>query len=539
MCSIAAYTGMSQAAAEVTKSLSQMTYRGYDSSGIAVWEGDKTAVMKTIGTDLDVNGINGFTGIGQTRWATHGANDMKNTNPQTSGNDIAAVMNGTISNYYEIKDMLKDSGYELITENDTEVLAHLAHMFHGDMQKIMNVTKGRFSCIIMYYGRLGCIRRGPSLSVGKADDGMHVASDSGAFSRQTDMVYNMPNGTYAYIFHDICMPFNSDGSRIGFRFERVAMEMVQEHANTALSHTESELLESIRLLSGASHGWKMPDGNVAITGSGSSYHAALLAEYLMRMSGRMVDVFPACEYESHPPVEIDTLVAISQSGETGDVLRAVESYAGISRVVAITNNMQSSLTALADHTIPLKCGREVGVAATKSFMVQSGILMESLGMPAGKITPSVEAIPNDIIGLISAATDIYVLGSGIQHVAALEGALKIKELLYAHAEAMYAGEFKHGPLALLEEGTPVIILDAFHDSADTIQEVMARGGHAIVVSENAQPPYTTHIPLNASENIQDIFMQEVWLLQMMAIQSAYAAHRNVDRPRNIAKCVTI
>ncbi len=540
MCSIAAYAGAAPAAPEIAESLSHMAYRGYDSAGMSVWDGQKTNTVKVMGTDLSGNDLEGNAGVGQTRWATHGANDILNANPQASGDGVAVVMNGTVSNYYDLRAGLEGRGYAFVSENDTEALAHAAREMRGDLRGIMDMVRGRFSCIMLYHGRLGCIRRGPSLSIGRASDGMHVASDVAAFSARADMVYHMPNDAYAYVDQDTCRPYNRDGQAIPFRYERIAPEVSTSRVDAAISHTEAELLDSSRLLAGLDGGWRMPGGDIAITGSGSSYHVALLAEHLMRQSGRRVEAFPACEYASHPPVGSPTLVAISQSGETGDVLRAVESYAGAANVVAVTNNAQSSLAALADQTIPLGCGPEIGVAATKSLMVQSGIMMAAAGMPyGGGKMPDPDLIPPGVVKLVRGAPDVYILGSGIQRIAALEGALKLKELLYAHAEGMYAGEFKHGPLAMLEKGTPVIILDAFGDSADTIQEVMARGGHVVVVSGNDRPPYDTHVMLDASGDVQDVFVREVWLLQMLAIRAAAAAHRNVDRPRNLAKCVTV
>ena len=539
MCSIAAYAGALPAAQEIAESLSHMAYRGYDSAGMSVWDGRRASTVKVMGTDLSGHGMAGRAGIGQTRWATHGANDITNANPQVSGDTVAAVMNGTVSNYYEVRADLEARGYIFTSDNDTEAVAHMAGMLRGDLRGLMGALHGRFSCIILHRGRLGCVRRGPSLSIGKAEDGMHIASDAAAFSARADMVYNMPNDAYAYVDDSTCRPYGSGGRPIACRYERVAPEVSTPRVDAAISHTEAELLDGSRLLAGMECGWRVPDGNVAMTGSGSSYHAALLAEHLLRLAGRRVEVFPACEYASHPPAGDATLVAISQSGETGDVLRAVESYPGAD-VVSITNNAQSSLAAMSDRTIPLGCGPEIGVAATKSFMAQAGILMSAAGMPyGGGPMPDPDTMPRSVIDMVSGAPDVYILGSGIQRVAALEGALKLKELLYAHAEGMYAGEFKHGPLAMLEKGTPVIVLDAFGDSADTIQEVMARGGHAIVVSGDARPPYGTHVRIDASGGVQDVFMREAWLLQMLAIRAAAAARRDVDRPRNLAKCVTV
>ena len=539
MCSIAAYTGALPAAREIAESLSHMAYRGYDSAGLSVWDGSRANTVKVMGTDLSGNSMDGRAGIGQTRWATHGANDIVNANPQVSGDTVAVVMNGTVSNHYDIRADMEARGHAFVSDNDTECVAHMAREARGDLRAVMDAVQGRFSCIILHGGRLGCIRRGPSLSIGKAEDGIHIASDTMAFSARADMVYHMANDTYAYVDHDTCRPYGSDGRPIACRYERVAPEVATPRVDSAISHTEAELLDGSRLLAGLKGGWSMPDGDVVITGSGSSYHAALLAEHLLRLAGRRVEVFPACEYASHPPAKGSTLVAISQSGETGDVLRAVESYSGAD-IISITNNARSSLAAMSARTIPLGCGPEIGVAATKSFMMQSGLLMAAAGRPyGGGAMPDPDAIPRGVIETVSGAPDVYILGSGIQRVAALEGALKLKELLYAHAEGMYAGEFKHGPLAMLEKGTPVIVLDAFGDSADTIQEVMAREGHAIVVSGDARPPYGTHIKIDAAGGVQDVFMREVWLLQMLAIRAAAAAHRNIDRPRNIAKCVTV
>lgn len=537
MCSIAAYVGGAAATPEIVESLSHMTYRGYDSAGMAVWDGSRTHTRKVIGTDLSGVKLPGSSGVGQTRWATHGANDLVNANPQTSGDRVAVVMNGTITNYDDLRTKLEGRGYKFVSDNDTEALAHLADMLRGDLHGITNMVEGRFSTIIIYHGRVGCIRRGPSLSVGKTETATYVASDVAAFSARADMVYNLPANSYAYVDATTCRPYDGNGRPMKFTCERVAPEVSAPRADTSISHTEAELLECSRLLAGLECDWIIPEGEVVITGSGSSYHVALLAELLMRQRGRRVTVFPACEYRSYPPPKSSTLVAISQSGETGDVLRAVESYTGTAGIVALTNNQQSSLAALADRTVPLECGPEIGVAATKSFMVQAGMVMAATGAPyGGGKMPDPDCIPSLVVEAVAGAPDVYILGSGIHYIAALEGALKLKELVYVHAEAMYAGEFKHGPLATLERGTPVIILG---DAGDTTREIMARGGYVIAVSGGTVPVCNDHIVLDASGGQRETFLREVWVLQMLAVRAALAANRNVDRPRHLAKSVTV
>lgn len=540
MCSIAAYVGSVSATTQIAESLSYMTYRGYDSAGMSVWDGGHNHTKKIIGTDLSGVSMPGISGIGQTRWATHGANDLLNANPQTSGDYVAAVMNGTITNYTELRAKLESRGYVFASHNDTEALAHAADMLRGDLRGIMDIVDGRFSAIILYHGRVGCIRRGPSLAVGKTETAAYVASDVAAFSARADMVYNMPNDSYAYVDATTCRPYRSDGQPIRFVCERVAPEVSTPRAGTSISHTEAELLEARRLLTSLECGWTIPDNDIVVTGSGSSYHVALLAEFMIRERGKRVVVFPACEYVSYPPPEVSTLVAISQSGETGDVLRAVESYTGAARVVAITNNQQSSLAALADRTVLLGCGPEIGVAATKSFMAQAGIVMAACGVHCRDIEmPNPDSIPDSVVDAVARASDIYILGSGIHHIAALEGALKLKELVYSHAEAMYAGEFKHGPLAILENGTPVIILGMDKASVDTAQEIMARGGRVIVVSGDAATEYDDHIVLDSSGGPHAVFLREVWMLQMLAVRAALLVDHNVDRPRHLAKSVTV
>ena len=194
-----------------------------------------------------------------------------------SGDTVAVVMNGTVSNYYDIRADLEARGCTFASDNDTECVAHVAREKRGDLRAVMEAIQGRFSCIILYNGRLGCIRRGPSLSIGKAGDGMHVASDAAAFSARADMVYNMPNDAYAYVDDSTCRPYGSGGRPIACRYERVAPEVSTPRVDAAISHTEAELLDGSRLLAGMECGWRVPDGNVAMTGSGSSYHAALLA----------------------------------------------------------------------------------------------------------------------------------------------------------------------------------------------------------------------------------------------------------------------
>lgn len=542
MCSIAACANRDQRAAqEVAESLSCMTYRGYDSAGISVWDGECSRTEKVMGTNFDdVRLPTGGGAIGQTRWATRGKNDLTNANPQVSGDDTAAVMNGTVSNYEELRIRLEAYGYRFVSDNDTEAIVHVAHMVRGDMKRLAEIVQGRYSCIVMYHGRIGCIRRGPSLAVGKSVNGMYVASDIMAFATRADMACHMKEDTFMYVDLEGCRMYRiTDGGRIDFSYERVARELAEPQASGAITNTEAELQAAAGLLDRAPQHIEASSKTAwAVTGSGSSYHTALLAEHLMRQSGVQVMAFPACEYQSYD-IGDSTLLAISQSGETGDVLRAVEAYRG-NDIVAITNGMQSSLATLADTVVDIECGPEYGVAATKSFMAQARIVMEIAGVPYERGTlPDAASIPDGIIERLCKASDIYVLGSGIHHIAALEGALKLKELLYVHAEAAYAGEFKHGPLAALTAGTVAVVLDPDGQQRDTVNEIRARGGHTLVISDNTPYDCDYTLKMDTSGQPHEVFIREVWALQMLAIRAATAANHDVDRPRHLAKCVTV
>ena len=543
MCSISAYIGtISQAGIKVAESLEKMTYRGYDSAGISVWNKNSVFTDKIIGTDFEkLNIPNSKIGIGQTRWATHGKNNIINTNPQTSGVEVASVMNGTISNYKHIREKLESDGYVFVSDNDTELVSHLAHFFKGNIRSVAKLLEGRYSCIVLYHGRISCIRNGPSLTIGKASNEMYIASDIIAFASNADLAHHLSNNSYAYVDKDGCRIYDIDhGVYSNPIYEKIAYEVSEPQALGALSNTEAEFLESERILQNPIV-CNISSNKFLFTGSGSSYHIALLAEHLINGNNIQARAFPACEYQSYYDQmnEDVVLVAISQSGETGDVLRAVES-GGMCPVTAITNNTHSALASLATNVIDMDCGREFGVAATKSFMSQAKIIMTLAGVKhtCGEI-PNETSFSDEIVNTICGATDIYVLGSGIHYISALESALKMKELLYIHTEAMFAGEFKHGPLAVLEPNTVVIVIDPYEELYDAVSEIMARGGIVIVVSGDLDYKCDYHIKIDTSGLPHDVFIREVLVLQLLAIKSAIAANNNIDRPRHLAKSVTV
>ncbi len=546
MCSIAACLGANNVQ-RTAQLLESMTYRGYDSAGIACLTRDKITIQKSLGTDIDA--LQKYlpptseASIGQTRWATRGKNDLVNTNPQTvrcdTKGEVAVVMNGIITDYEKLRVKFENEyGCKFTSDNDTELVAHAACLADNlfDLDGMLG-ENNRYTAIVLRKGMIGCIRHGPSLILGKSKDGTSLASDIHALA-------SCGISEIAQVPHDSIVDLNTlnayninDTLPIQLKFDTVALpsevdSFKDSDENGKGTRTEQEFIEAIKIVNGPinehSQTLSKISNSIWWTGSGSSYHMAQLGAYLTDSKA-----VPACEipFVENVPDNL-TMVAISQSGETGDVLKAIEHMNGTAQVYSILNNTHSSLAALSDVILDMKCGPEQGVAATKSLAATARIILDAFYIHNKSLSTAFNP-SEEIIKAVLGATDIYLLGSGIVKIAASEGALKLKELIYKHAEAMHAGEFKHGPLAVLDEKHLVIILDTDGRHADTASEIIARGGRVLLLSSKQfyKTDYFAHVDGD--------FLANVLWLQSLAIQAAKSADLNVDRPRHLAKCVTV
>ncbi|MXX21452.1 MAG: SIS domain-containing protein [Cenarchaeum sp. SB0665_bin_23] len=584
MCSIAAVSAAgskapagSAAASAVCSLLENMTYRGYDSIGMAASDGIITKTYKTLGTDFEkirvADGMRVASAIGQTRWATHGSNTLVNANPQVSldENDmpaVSAVMNGIISNYDDIRQDLQSS-FEFASENDTEAAAHAANLSNFDMQKTTRLLSGRYTCIAMSRGgRIGFIRGGPSLITGMYHDengvGMRcLASDIHAMAAiGITRIAVIPAGSFGYASASGISVFDiQTGRALRLSYEDIPLPRATQKPPGGI--TEAELGEAANIASVGAAGLadsttyaikkaasiikSAQSQRVVFCGSGSSFHMASLGACLLSGSSAK----PACELICED-VDVagdglnDVMVAISQSGESGDILQAVESARHSTKsVISITNNPYSTLASMSDVTLEMGCGPEQGVAATKSVISTALILQRLLDdsvMSAVRFSDAVsESSLDKAAVLVAKSTDVYMLGSGIYYVPAMEGALKLKELAYLHAEACFAGEFKHGPLAVLESKNIVIIIDPNGRHADLSDEIRARGGRTILLSRTKAYKSDLWIKLEpvTEGGIHGHVLQCILAVQAIAIKAARIAGMPVDRPRHLAKCVSV
>lgn len=584
MCSIIGYAGDETAAPILVDSLRKMEYRGYDSVGVATRADGVVSVRKGTGRVDEVNGkvgmdkMGGMVGVGHTRWATHGEVSDANAHPHlSSGGEVAIVHNGVIENHQELRRSLERAGYSFSSQTDSEVIANLIQMHHdrtGDIGKSMIQTvseiKGHYAFIAMFRdGTISAARYGEPLIAGISKGGLFLSSDVRGFIGHTDEAVYLESGTCVLIRDGRMSVTDYRGNASRYRTTTVSREFGDvtkgEHAHYTLKEIEEQpgvvrragdsSRETIRKVAGL-----IREGGFAYaTGNGSSYNAALLArQALARFAGIRLDVVISSEMSSERGMlrPGTVMLAISQSGESADVLDA----AGMAKeagciVVGIVNAVNSSLARAADMVIRMDCGPEVGVAATKSLCSQYGIMLRLAGELAGETVADAGAVAEAISAVINHAgsirkaaakirdiTDLYVLGRGVHYPVAMEAALKIKELTYIHAEGLSGGEMKHGPLALIEEGSYVMVMNPYDSTYGDMllgaQEAKARGARIIGVSDRRSSTYDHWIRIPKGGEVSYPFA-EIVASQLLAYHTALARETDPDYPRNLAKSVTV
>ena len=583
MCSIIGYSGKNSAAPILVKGLQKMEYRGYDSVGIATESENKIVVKKGVGRVVEVSNavqldkLPGNIGIGHTRWATHGKVTEKNAHPHSSNSGkIAIVHNGIVENFEELKSDLQNKGYEFQSETDTEVIANLIQLNLDETSdvkqsiiKTVNQIKGHYSFVAIFDdGTLAAARFHEPLIVGVGKNGNYLSSDVLGFIENTDDAIYVDNEDFVIINDSGIHIFDFDGTPVKYQITKVSKEFADVYKGDYAHFTIKEISEQPDTILRAVDNNQIQQfvdnikqaKNLYITGSGTSYNAAEIAKYLMSKFAKIkINTLISSELPFSPnEIEPDsTLITISQSGESADVLEAVKiAKESNAKILSIVNLLNSSLSQQSSLAIGLNCGPEIGVAATKSFTSQLAILYKITDQLCnGCINPDWKKVSDAISQVLSnnlkikelaknlkEITDIYVLGRGIHLPIAREAALKLKELSYIHAEGIPGGELKHGPLALMDSNVYVIIINprdsTYNDTLNSANEIKARGAKIIGISDKKNDVYDHWIEIpSVDEALYP--MVEIVPIQLLAYYSALEKKTDPDYPRNLAKSVTV
>ncbi|MFZ0357060.1 MAG: glutamine--fructose-6-phosphate transaminase (isomerizing) [Nitrososphaeraceae archaeon] len=586
MCSIIGYKGNEQASSVLIEGLKKMEYRGYDSVGIATIMSGKLLTRKGVGKVAEVNKslrldeLPGKLGIGHTRWATHGGIVDHNAHPHLACNStIAVVHNGIIENYGELKEELSRSGHKFKSETDSEVIAHLLEEYFEitrDIRLSMIFTckrlVGSFAFVAVFNSSTLCgARYDEPLIVGVGNDDYFLSSDILGFLNHTDKAIFLDNRDIVVINDSDISFFNFDGDRISRKITQVAWELGDADKGKYSHYTLKEIHEQQQTIVKSLDQDKKnlekfcniitEAKNIFITGSGTSYHSALLAKQIFSKSKFHVETIMSSEfqYSSDMLDENSVLLAISQSGETADVMESVKAAKDMgAKVLSIVNIPTSSLARLSDSYLEVNCGPEIGVAATKSFTSQIALLYyvaDIIGRKSNGISDSKEILTKSVrevleldsqiervANQIKDSKDIYILGRSFHFPVGLEGALKIKELSYIHAEGMAAGELKHGPLALIDNNSIVIVIhpndSTYTDTLSNIHTIKSRGAKIVGISNKRNDVYDYQIII---PTIREFLypLIEVIPLQLLAYYLSICNNANPDYPRNLAKSVTV
>jgi glucosamine--fructose-6-phosphate aminotransferase (isomerizing) len=585
MCSIIGYYGKNSAAPIMVKGLKRMEYRGYDSVGVATESNQKIEVRKGVGKVSEVNDsekldkLPGRIGIGHTRWATHGKVTALNAHPHSStSGKIAIVHNGIIENFNELKEELEKDGFTFVSETDSEVIANLLQQNYNQTSNVkksiintVSKLKGHYAFVAMFEnGILAAARYHEPMIIGIGKDDYFLSSDVLGFIEKTDDAIYIDNGNFVILDSSGMQICDFEGTPVKHQITKVSKEFADAYKGDYAHFTLKEISEQPETILNA--GKKTESAieqtadfikhakNVYMTGSGTSYNAALVAKYLMSKYAK-VKIEPIISSELptlHDSIEPNSiLIAISQSGESADVLEAVNiAKKSNAKILAIANHKNSALVHESSLFIGMNCGPEVGVAATKSFTSQLAIIYKiteklcegCLDLDFKEVSNSISKILSNHSKIQSIAkelknvSDIYVLGRGIHYPIASEAALKLKELTYIHAEGIPGGELKHGPLALMDSNVYVIIINpndsTYTDTLTSAREIKARGAKIIGISDKNSDVYDHWIEIPSIK--ESMFpLIEIISIQLLSYYSAVEKDTDPDYPRNLAKSVTV
>jgi len=606
MCGIVGIVGRTSVAPLIVDALKRLEYRGYDSAGVATVEGGRLgrrrAEGKLVNLEklLNAEPLDGTIGIGHTRWATHGVPNETNAHPHFS-NGVAVVHNGIIENFAELRNELKADGYAFSSQTDTEVVAHLVsrELKRGaDPVKAAHATlkrlEGAFALAIMFQGDEDLIvgaRNGPPLAVGHGEGEMYLGSDAIALAPFTNSITYLEDGDWAVVRRNQVGIFDMDGKAVERRRQqslstsfmvdkgnrRHFMEKEIHEQPEVISHT---LAHYVDFTAGVSKPLELPFDfarldRLAFSACGTAYLSGLIGKYWFERIARLpvdIDIASEFRYREMPISKNSAAFFISQSGETADTLASLRycRSQGIP-IGAIVNVRESTIAREADVILPTLAGPEIGVASTKAFTCQLSVLAAlavRAGVARGTISREQERtlvrelseaprFANQVLKLdeqleklareLSHYRHVLYLGRDTNFPLAMEGALKLKEISYIHAEGYAAGELKHGPIALIDENMPVIVIAPhdriFEKTVSNMQEVAARGGRIILITDRkgAEQASVATMETIVLPDVPEIIAPIIYALpiQMLAYFTAVFMGTDVDQPRNLAKSVTV
>lgn len=608
MCGIVGYVGNAQAAPFLLDGMSKLEYRGYDSAGIAVYEKGKIRVEKCVGRldalrhKLEGRMPEGSMGIGHTRWATHGRPSDRNSHPHTDeSGDFVVVHNGIIENYLMLKEKLIAKGQKFSSDTDTEIVAHLfADFYEGDMEeavkKVLKTIEGSYSLVFMCAAepdKLICTKKDNPLIIGLGEGENFIASDIPAIIAKTRRTYIMSDGEIATVTKDGVWVQDINGTPITKKvfevnwnaeaaekggFEHFMLKEIYEQPKAIKDTMRGRLAENGTEINFTELGWTPEDftgiSKIFIVACGTAYHAGIVGKYYLENLARIpVEVDIASEFRyRNPLVDANCLtIVISQSGETIDTLAALKEAKRLgSRTLAVTNVVGSSIAREADQVVYTYAGPEIAVASTKAYTTQL-LVMLMLAVYVGRLRGTLDGnkadalakglhkVPEQLHNMLEnvdqikvfarhygSSLDAFFLGRSLDYAVALEGALKLKEISYIHAEAYAAGELKHGTLALIVEGVPVIVLatqeDVYDKTVSNLQEVKAREAMVIAIAldgDDSIAKYADHVIYIPRADKELAPILAVLPLQLLAYYAALTRGCDVDKPRNLAKSVTV
>ncbi|SDS19345.1 glutamine--fructose-6-phosphate transaminase (isomerizing) [Bradyrhizobium canariense] len=607
MCGIVGILGRAPVAEQLVDSLKRLEYRGYDSAGVATLEGDHLdrrraeGKLRNLEARLRAEPLSGHSGIGHTRWATHGKPNESNAHPHATDN-VAVVHNGIIENFRELREKLEKQGAKFTSETDTEVVAHLVNSYilkGASPQEAVKASlpqlRGAFALAFLFRGHSDLMigaRKGSPLAIGHGDGEMYLGSDAIALAPFTDTISYLEDGDWVVLTREVGVIYDEHGAVVNRDvLKSGASSFLVDKANyrhfmAKEIHEQPEVVGHTlaRYIDMASERVKLPlelpfdfkdIQRISIVACGTASYAGYVAKYWFERLGRMpveLDVASEFRYREAPLRKGDLAIFISQSGETADTLAALR-YAKSQGVhtLSVVNVPTSTIARESETVLPTLAGPEIGVASTKAFTCQLMVLASiavAAGKARGELTDAEEAklvhglveIPRLMAAAlatepqieklareIAKCRDVLYLGRGTSYPLALEGALKLKEISYIHAEGYAAGELKHGPIALIDENMPVVVIApydrVFEKTVSNMQEVAARGGNIILMTDakgaaeaTVESLVTIVLPDMAATFAPMVYAVPV---QLLAYHTAVVMGTDVDQPRNLAKSVTV
>jgi len=607
MCGIVGILGRGPVAEQIVDSLKRLEYRGYDSAGIATLEGDHLerrraeGKLRNLETRLRAEPLAGHTGIGHTRWATHGKPTEGNAHPHATDN-VAVVHNGIIENFRELRQKLEKQGARFSSETDTEVVAHLVNSYllkgaspQDAVKASLPQLRGAFALAFVFKGHGNLMigaRKGSPLAIGHGDGEMYLGSDAIALAPFTDTISYLEDGDWAVLTREVGVIYDEHGAVVNREvLKSGASAFLVDKANyrhfmakeiheqpEVVGHTLARYIDlaTERVALPVKLPFDFKDiQRISITACGTASYAGYIAKYWFERLARVpveLDVASEFRYREAPLRKGDLAILISQSGETADTLAALR-YAKAQglHTLSVVNVPTSTIARESETVLPTLAGPEIGVASTKAFTCQLMVLA-AVAVAAGKARgelsdtdearlvhglveiprlmaaalatePQIEKLARDI----AKCKDVLYLGRGTSYPLALEGALKLKEISYIHAEGYAAGELKHGPIALIDENMPVVVIApfdrVFEKTVSNMQEVAARGGGIILMTDakGAAEATVESLVTIVLPDMDATFTPMVYAVpvQLLAYHTAVVMGTDVDQPRNLAKSVTV